>query len=63
MTVEHRTTDTDELAPYPGMTGDDLAEFEAWTDEVDGGVDWHGIAWTVTFVVLFVIAGLVEELT
>ncbi len=37
MTLEraHFTTDTCRLAPYPGMTEDDLRDFESWADEVD----------------------------
>ncbi len=31
-----RTTDTGELAPYPNMTSEDLRDFEAWTDEIEG---------------------------
>ncbi len=34
-TEEYRTMDTDELAPYPGMTSDDLREFEAWAEGKD----------------------------
>ena len=33
--LEFRTTDTDELAPYSGMTADDLRDYEAWADEMD----------------------------
>lgn len=34
--IEHRTTDTGELAPYPDMTSDDLQDFESFCDEVEG---------------------------
>lgn len=34
--LEYRTTDTDELAPYPNMTAEDLYEFEAWAAEIEG---------------------------
>lgn len=43
MTVEYRTTDTDELAPYPDMTGDDLEAFEDWAAEIEQG--WRGLYW------------------
>ncbi len=37
------TTDTNELAPYPNMTSDDLRDFEAYCDEVEGRVE--GLVW------------------
>ncbi len=55
--VEYRTTDTDELAPYPDMMSDDLRDFEVWSDEVFTNWDvkgrlllvlaWCGLAWAV----------------
>jgi hypothetical protein len=33
--IEYRTTDTNELAPHPGMTADDLADFEAFAEDVE----------------------------
>lgn len=33
MVKEYRTLDTKELAPYPGMTSEDLQEFETWAAE------------------------------
>ena len=30
----HYTTDTKELAPYPGMSSSDLRDFEAYADEM-----------------------------
>ncbi len=33
--TEHRTTDTDELAPHPDMTSNDLRDFETWADDND----------------------------
>ncbi len=53
--VEHRTTDTDELAPHPGMTGNDLAEFERWVDTVT--MDTTGLWVIVAAVAVFVFLG------
>ena len=33
--IEYRTVDTNQLAPYPNMTADDLQDFEDWTRGVD----------------------------
>lgn len=33
--VEYRTTDTNELAPHPNMTSEDLKEFEDWAKEIE----------------------------
>ena len=33
--AEYHTTDTDELAPYPDMTSDDLRDFETYCDVVE----------------------------
>ncbi len=58
--TEYRTTDTDELAPYPDMTSDDLHDFEVWTDEVENnGVGltsalvYGGLLWAIIAVALW----------
>ena len=42
--TEYRTTDGGKLAPHPGMTDDDLAEFERWADEQGQGLTGWGPA-------------------
>lgn len=53
---EHRTTDTGELAPHPGMTSDDLRDFERWADQVDR--DGTGGALLLIILVTVLVAGL-----
>lgn len=58
--VEYRTTDTDELAPYPGMTYEDLRDFEGWTKELDNRYDWSVLWPCVTVALVYlVLAGTV----
>ena len=57
----NRTSDTNRLAPHPGMTDDELVEFEAWAKEVEGHsqvlevakcVAYLTIAWAVFIIAL-----------
>ncbi len=52
--VEYRTTDTNELAPYPDMTGDDLKDFEVWAREIEkqGSETLRTFAWVFVAVIL-----------
>ena len=49
---EYRTTDTGELAPYPGMTSYDLRDFETWSGGLTEGMS------TSDRTTLLVISGL-----
>jgi hypothetical protein len=55
--TEYRTTDTDELAPHPDMTSDDLRDFEAYCDDVSEFSD--GDIFFIVLVALAVIGALV----
>jgi len=35
MKIEYKTIDSNELAPYPNMTQDNLDDFEAWSSAVE----------------------------
>lgn len=57
--AEYRTTDTNELAPYPDMTSDGLKDFEEWAAGVEAnGVTGLVILAVVGVLILTVIAGL-----
>ncbi len=51
--VEYRTIDTNELAPYPDMTSDDLQDFETYCDELDAQCNEWG--WTIIIVVVGIV--------
>ncbi len=58
--IEYRTTDTNELAPYSGMTSDDLCDFETFCDDIErstnslrSGLIYGGCLWLVIVALLW----------